>query len=107
MSEKINTEERIPSSAEIHEFFHFLFEGKEFELRRTRSDEEGLYLFEAQLKEPDGDGYLVELTYCRKGSFSETKSTETRIDVTYYDADGAPVGGKPLKILKNGSWVNA
>jgi hypothetical protein len=77
MSEKIPTQERIPSEAEVYELFHHLFQGEHFEVKRRRSDEKELYLFEAQLTGQDAEGYLVELIYCRKGSFDESKSLET------------------------------
>jgi hypothetical protein len=107
MSEKIPVLEPVPTTAELKALLSEIFEGKDFEVKRERSDEKGIYLLEAQLKGKDSEGYLVEVMYCRSGNFSETKSIDTRIDIAYFDTNGIPVGGRPLKILSNGKWVDA
>ncbi len=108
MSEKFSLSEMVPTHADVLEFMSHLFpEGVFMRVERSLEDAQGLYLLEVRsVPQPDEDG-LIELTYMRKGSFPEGVSLQTRIDVVYYDSEGNPEGGRPLKVLKNNQLVNA
>lgn len=109
MSEKIPSFETkvelIPSEEEITSVFEALVEGKEYETRRKRNDEKGVYLWEIELKDEAEDGGTVEYSYSRAGVYPENKSTETVVHVTYFDADGVPQGGHSVALYKNGKWT--
>ncbi len=105
MSEKFKDYEAFLSKAFILEIFYQLIgDGERIEERRICEDEKGLYLIEVRSTVPDADGYFVELTYMREGTYTEGSSLQTRIDVVYYTTDGVAVGGRPVQIFKNGQW---
>lgn len=92
--------EKIHSREEVLEILGGVIEG-EFEVVRTLEDENGPYLIEAETKDEAGDTVLY--TYNRAGNFGNHFSSETVIDVVFFDGD-SPVGGHPVVKYLNGEW---
>lgn len=68
---------------------------------RELSDEEGIYLLDVRF-EGEKPGEVTEYSYARKGSWTESKSVATRIDIAYYE-DEVPMGGKSFARFDEGS----
>ncbi|USN88552.1 MAG: hypothetical protein H6780_03640 [Candidatus Nomurabacteria bacterium] len=106
MNENIPTNEgnveKFPNEREILNLFEEII-GGDFEISRQLEDEGGLYILEVRTKDEIGD--VVQYNYIRAGKYPEGSSSETVIDVIYYDGD-IPVGGHPVKKYKEGVWVD-
>lgn len=96
--------EHIPSAEEVQAKLTEII-GKEPAITRTVSDEQGLYLLEAEIPgELPGESTKYEYIRKGRGNHTEAGGTETRIHVTYYQ-DGDVVGGTSLAVLRDGKWV--
>ena len=92
-----------PSVEEVRSVFEQLVEeGVEFEEVRKREDGEGLYLWDIKVAGEGGEA--TEYSYMRKGRYKEGEALRTAIHVTFFDADGMPVGGHSVAHFENGAW---
>jgi len=95
--------ENTPSESEIKSLFEELSGGKEFAEVRKLEDAEGLYLWDIQITDTQGE--MTEYSYMRKGRYEEGESSTTAIHVTFYDREGIPVGGHSVAKYIEGVWV--
>lgn len=95
--------EHIPTREEILGLFEQAANGKELKETRALVDELGPYLIEAETP-GDAPGETTELSYKRRGKFTECEASKSTIELVYYE-DGIPVGGKVIADLENGEWV--
>lgn len=104
MNEKIpsSSVEKIHNEREILNLLESIIQG-EYEILRSLEDEDGLYILEVKTTDESGD--TVMYSYIRAGKYPEGSSTETVIDVIFYDGD-MQVGGHPITKYKEGKWVN-
>jgi len=96
--------ERILTKEEVVEKIKTFAEN--YEIRRELSDENGLYLFEVTLPDPETGG-VMEYMYLRKGENpSKNRTSETTIYKNKFDLDGMPVGGDNVASYDEatGSW---
>lgn len=95
--------ERLPTEGEIRSVIDSLLEGREFKEGRKLEDDEGVYLWEIETTDSQGD--LVEYSYKRKGRQSKGGvSVDTVINVTFHNKDGFPVSGYSAARYINGEW---
>ena len=99
-------QERILTREEVIEVISRYVEN--FTLVRELTDEQGLYLLEAQI---DGKEKreTIQYMYMRKGRFpNHNETAETAINVVYYQ-DGIPVGGDNVAVFNDetGEWKEA
>ena len=90
-----------PTEEKILQTFEHLLEGQEYTERRKLSDEKGVYLWELEVKVPDG---TAEFNYMREGTYPEGSASYNKIYLTYFDDDGFPVGGREVAVYDNGNW---
>ncbi len=105
MSEKIPNiiekgSEHIPTLEEVREVFDELAEGRKYEELRKKEDEDGLYSWEIVIHEEERD---VEYLY-RRGRPSQEENPGLRVDLTFFDLDGVPMGGHCVAKHKGGKW---
>lgn len=96
--------ERIPTAEEVQEALRE-FIGKDFEVKRTLEDEQGLYILEVETP-GDAEGEVIEYAYMRKGSYPEGAITATEIHVTYY-VDGEAISGTSFAKFVDNKWERA
>jgi hypothetical protein len=99
--ENPTNQEHLPSPEEIVEIFKRLLEGKNFTDVRKLEDEKGIYLWEIKVSSNDEN---TEYSYRRKGTYKETRSASTVIDVTFFDREGIPIGGHSVADLTESGW---
>ena len=94
--------ERIPSREEVLAIIGRFAEGAV--VVKERSDEQGLYLLEAEVK-GEKPGETTEYSYMRKGEFGNNSSQATKVNAVFY-ADGMPISGDSLAICdpETGEW---
>lgn len=102
--------DRIPSEEEVRTILLRFVGDAPYTERRKLVNEEGVYLWELEVKNPDGSA--KEFLYSRKGVFvvggKELRQNRTTIDVTYWDEDGDLVTGYGLLYLNAyGKWASA
>lgn len=93
--------ETSPKMEEILSTAESIAQG-ELNVLRVLEDAHGPYYLEASTV--DEAGGLAVYTYMRAGQFPGRFSTETVIDVVFYDGD-TPVGGHVVAKFKSGAWV--
>jgi hypothetical protein len=93
--------ERTPNEREVLNYLEGVV-GKDFEIKRSLENEEGLYLLQVESTDEAGD--LVVFTYQKAGKYKEGSSNETVIDVVYYMGE-MPVGGDTIAKYHNGNWT--
>lgn len=105
MSEKIptneNPAEKIHTEQEVLNIFERIIDA-DFEILRSLEDEKGIYILEAKAIDEAGDTTLY--SYIRSGKYPEGSSSETVIDVIYFE-DGVPAGGHPVTKYIDGKWT--
>lgn len=99
--------EHIHSSEEIVALFKEIIGGMEFEEIRKLRDEKGLYLWDIKIEKEDGS---VEYSYIRKGDYRSRglaggSSSETVINVIYFDKEGEYVSGTSAARFVDGKWM--
>ena len=94
--------ERIPSKGEVLRVIEEFT--KNYTIERELSDEQGMYLLEAKVKDPE-TVEVTEYLYMRKGKFpNHNESLETGINAIYYDGE-MPIGGDRIAFLNTqGEW---
>jgi len=94
--------EQIPTKESILEIIKSFTENAV--VIREESDEQGLYLLEANQRE-EKPGEYTQYQYMRKGEFKEGQSLETVIHVVYYEND-IPCGGHDVATFnpQTGTW---
>lgn len=104
MTESINTTEsgpeKTPNEREVLNYLESVI-GKDFEIKRSLENEEGLYLLQVESTDEAGDP--VVFTYQKAGNYPEGRSNETVIDVVYYMGD-MPVGGDTIAKYTGNTW---
>lgn len=93
--------ESIPTPEEVQLVFEQLIGEKEYKDVRKLEDEEGLYLWDIVISGEDGN---TEYSYMREGQYSEGKTLNTAIHVTFFDESGTPVGGHSVAKYMGGKW---
>ncbi len=93
--------EKILNERKVLKAFDEIIDGG-YEILRSLENEEGLYILEVQTIDEDGDKVLFH--YIREGSYPESFSKETVIDVTFF-MDNMPVGGYAVAKYKDGVWI--
>ena len=93
--------ESIPTPEEVRSVFEQLIEGKEHQEIRRLEDEQGLYLWDVVVSGEDGN---TEYSYMRKGRYPQGEASSTAIHVTFFDAEGNPVGGHSVAKHVEGEW---
>lgn len=99
------TPERIPSKEEVLALIKNLAGGKELSERRILEDEQGVYVWELEVKTDEG---MTEYGYMRKGPHRQSENhggaLTTAIHATLFDADGMPYSGGNVAELVDGEW---
>lgn len=95
-TESVNIAERIRAWIAL--------DSEKYTVRRELRDERGLYVLELELA-GEKPGETIEYSYQRKGSWRESGSLTTRIDVTYFQ-DGDPISGERIATFNEatGEW---
>ncbi len=93
--------ESTPTPEEVQSVFEQLVGEEEYEDVRRMEDEQGLYLWEIKVS---GDGGDAEYSYMREGHYPEGQASATAIHVTFFDAEGVPVGGHSVAKYISGEW---
>ena len=96
-----NQAEHNPNEREVLNIFEGII-GTDYEVLRSLDDEQGLYMLEVRVKGDDGD--WIQYNYIKAGKYPEGSSSETVIDVIFFDGD-MPAGGHPISKYVNGEWV--
>lgn len=108
------TQEKEPRPLSLEEIkvqIERLSKQEKLEVVRTREDGEGIYLYEAVIKDEKGDSSLY--SYRRSGNYPETKAATTVIDVAYFVgpilAGEMCIGGDTLSNYDEttGKWTDA
>ncbi len=99
--------EYVPTSEEILALFEGLIGEAKFEEVRKLEDEKGLYLWDIKISQDDGGS--VEYSYIRKGDYKARglaggSSPDTAIHMTFFDEDGIPTSGYPVRKFIDGGW---
>lgn len=80
-------------------------ETREIPISKTESDEQGLYLLEANICRESGE-LDAQYIYTRKGEYPDgIARLSTGIDVVYYDEGGIPCGGTNVAEYRAGVWI--
>lgn len=100
--------EHIPTAEEVLALFEKLVGEEKFSERRKLEDEQGLYLWEIEIAQEDGG--TTEYSYARKGDYKARglaggSASETAIHVTFFDSEGIPYNGYPVRKLRDGKWI--
>ena len=74
-----------------------------FQETRKLADGNGLCLLEVTIPDPDGKGGTVEYSF-RRGRAEKSELQGYRVDKTFYDADGMPIGGGSAAQKIEGKW---
>lgn len=96
-------EEHAPTFEEVVSLIKEIVGEKECREDRKLEDEKGVYLLELVIVEEGGT--KTEYSYRRKGKSSAGDALSCVINVTYYDADGMPVGGRSVADFIEGKWI--
>lgn len=95
--------EKISTPEEIKSVFDQLVEGKEYETRVKKEDENGIYAWEIVI--PREDGGTIEYLYGRKGVYEKQRQEKTTIELAFFDETGFPEGGGgTVARYENGAW---
>ena len=100
MNKYENNLEQIPTKETVLEIIKGFDENAT--IVREESDEQGLYLLEANLK-GEKPGEYTQYQYMREGKFKEGASVETVIHVVFYE-DDIPCGGHDVATCRGGNW---
>lgn len=95
--------EHVPTLEEVVAVIEEMVGEKEYREDRKLEDEKGVYLLELVINEEDGT--KTEYSYRRKGKNSAGDALSCVINVTYYDTDGMPVGGRSVADFIEGKWI--
>lgn len=87
---------------EIEQKFQQYLNGKEYTTRKKLEDENGIYMWEIEIK--NDDGTTTEYTYSKKGKWVNQSRQKTAIHITNFDETGFPLGGKSLALFICGEW---
>lgn len=102
---KAEKPEHIPSKEEVLAVIKNLAGEKELSERRILEDEQGVYVWELEVKTAEG---MTEYGYMRKGSHRQGEdhggALTTAIHATLFDADGMPYSGGNVAELVDGEW---
>lgn len=105
MNEKIksidNQSENIPSIKEVALKFEKILDGREFTELKKIEDEEGLYIWEIETTDDDGDRLTME--FKRAGESETGVASDSRIRETLYVED-VPCGAGDQYIYINSDW---
>lgn len=95
--------EHVPTQEEVGQMLDEII-GKPFTQRRVQEDEQGLYLWEVEIP-GENPGETIEYSY-RRGTLGKGSGGKvSTINVTYFDADGIPEGGRQVADCIDGKWI--
>ena len=106
MNEKITAveghAERIPSEREVAVRFEKILDGREFSELQKVEDEGGLYVWDIQTIDDDGD--RVDICYKRAGESATGVIEISTIQQALYTSDGIPCGAGTQFAYIDGRW---
>jgi len=71
-------------------------------IRLNKDSEGSVYLWEVKVNLSNG---FTQYSYMRKGEFEEYQSSETVIDMIFFDSVGKPYGGSNVAKYIDGRWI--
>ena len=106
MNEKITAveghAEKIPSEREVAGRFEKILAGREFSELQKVEDEDGLYVWDVQTTDDDGD--RVDICYKRAGTSATGVIEISAIHQALYTSDGIPCGAGTQFEYIDGRW---